>query len=250
MSNSSSPASQAATIDVVLSPPEIDLLPQRDLAGSTAVVFDILRATSTMITALAHGAAGVWPVRTVEDAWELKKSHPDALLGGERHGDRIQDFDLGNSPLEYRENIRGREIISTTTNGTIALRAVEHASSVLAASLLNIATVAAHIASQPNSREILLVCAGTFREAALEDILAAGMLVSLLPDHPLSDSAQVALALYRQDASDLPTALRRAKNGRALLAKGRAAEIDWCAQASSFSLLAVMNQEGLVRACP
>jgi len=237
-----------ATFDVVISPPEIDLLPKRDLAGSVAVVFDVLRATSTMITALAHGAAGIWPVRTIEDAWALKEKRPAALLGGERHGDRIQGFDLGNSPLEYRENIRGREIISTTTNGTIALRAVEHAASVLAGSLLNIGAIAAHLGASP-TRDILIVCAGTFREAALEDVLAAGMLVSLLPNLRLTDSAQLALALYRQEERDLPAGLRRAKNGRALLAKGREAEVDWCAQASLFPILAKMSSEGFVRAC-
>jgi len=233
-------------IDVVLSPPEIDLLPRRDLAGSVAIVFDVLRATSTMITALAHDAAGIWPVRSIEEAWALKEKRPDALLGGERHGDRIEGFDLGNSPLEYAGNVRGREIISTTTNGTIALRAVEHASSVLAASLLNNGAVALHLSAQP-LREILLVCAGTFREAALEDILAAGMLISLLPGHILSDAAELALALYRHEEHDLPAALRRAKNGRALLAKGREAEVDWCARPSIYPILAEMTREGVIR---
>jgi 2-phosphosulfolactate phosphatase len=232
-------------IDVILSPPEIDLLPGRDLSSAVAVVFDVLRATSTMVTALAHGAAGIWPVRTIEEAWALKEKRPAALLGGERHGDRIEGFDLGNSPLDYRDNVRGREIISTTTNGTIALRAVEHASSILAGSLLNIGAVASHLAARP-ARDLLLVCAGTFREAALEDILAAGMLISLLPARPLTDSAQLALALYRQNESNLPAALRLAKNGRALLAKNREPEVAWCAQASLFPLLPEMTREGFL----
>jgi 2-phosphosulfolactate phosphatase len=234
-------------LDVILSPPEIDLLPNRNLAGATAVVFDILRATSTMITALAHGARGIRPVRTIEEAWALKSKMPDALLGGERHGDRIEGFDLGNSPLEYGENVRGREIITTTTNGTIALRAVEHASAVLPAAFLNIGAIARHLsASAPSA--IVLVCAGTFREAALEDIIAAGMLISLLPGLALSDSGQLALSVYRQDAQDPRDALRRATNGRALLARGREAEIDWCATVSRFPLVAGMDSGGLVTA--
>jgi len=237
------------SIDVVLSPPEIDLLPQRDLVGTIAVAFDVLRATSTMITALAHGAAGIWPVRTIEEAWALKAKRPDALLGGERHGDRIGGFDLGNSPLEYGENVRGREIISTTTNGTIALRAVEHAAAVLASSLLNNGAVAAHLDSQ-HGHDILLVCAGTFREAALEDILAAGMLISLLPGRALTDSAQLALALYQREEGDLRAALHRARNGRALLAKGRQKEVDWCAKPSRYPLVARMDPHGFVQALP
>jgi 2-phosphosulfolactate phosphatase len=235
-----------AIIDVALSPPEIDLLPKRDLTGSTAVVFDVLRATSSMVTALAHGAAGVRPVRTIEEAWALKEKHPEALLGGERHGDRIEGFDLGNSPLEYRENVRSRDIISTTTNGTIALRAVEGAATILASSLLNIGATAAHLGKNP-SHQILMVCAGTFREAALEDILAAGMLISLLPSRPLTDAAQLALALYRQNESDLLDLLRRSQNGRALLAKGREAELDWCARASLYPIVTEMNAAGIVR---
>jgi len=236
----------APTIDVVLSPPEIDLLPKRDLSGCTAVAFDILRATSTMITALANGAEGIWPVRSIEEAWALKKTLPGALLGGERHGERIEGFDLGNSPLEYGENVWGREIISTTTNGTLALRAVEHAGSVLAGSLLNIGALATHLRAEP-ARELLLVCAGTFREAALEDILAAGMLISLLPGRPLTDGAELALALYQQEKHDLAAALHRARNGRALRAKGREQEVEWCARASVMDLVAEMSREGCVR---
>ena len=231
-------------LDVILSPPEIDLLPQRDLADTVAIVFDVLRATSSMVTALANGAAGVWPVRTIEEALTLKTARPGALLGGERYGELIEGFDLGNSPLEYAGNIvAGCEIISTTTNGTIALRAVEHALSVLAASILNIEATAAHAAGRP----IVIVCAGTFREAALEDILAAGMLISMLPDYKLTDSARVSLALYKQEAHDLPAALRQARNGRELISKGRAAEVEWCTQASRFPLVAEMNREGFVR---
>jgi 2-phosphosulfolactate phosphatase len=236
----------AGQIDVVLSPAEIDLLPERDLSNSVAIAFDILRATSTMVTALSNGAAGIWPVRSIEEAWALKAQRPGALLGGERHGERIEGFDLGNSPLEYGANVEGCEIISTTTNGTIALRAVEHASAVLAGSLLNIGAIAAHLHAQ-SSGELLLVCAGTFREAALEDILAAGMLIDLLPGRPLTDSAELALALYRQEHHDLAAALRRARNGKALLAKGRQAEVEWCARSSVFDLLAEMTREGCVR---
>ena len=234
-------------LDVVLSPPEIDLLPQRELGGATAVVFDILRATSTMVTALAHGAAGIYPAKSIEEAWALREKMPGALLGGERHGDRIEGFDLGNSPLEYGENVRGRTIISTTTNGTIALRACEGAREVLAGSFLNMESVAGHL-RESEAGEIILVCAGTFREAALEDVLAAGLLASLLPGVHLTDAALLALALWRQHGGDLPAALRMARNGRALLAKGREAEVDWCGQTSIYPLLALGEPGGRIYA--
>jgi 2-phosphosulfolactate phosphatase len=235
-----------AVIDVILSPPEIDLLPKRDLSSSVAVVFDVLRATSTMVTALAHGATGIRPARTIEEALALREKFPEALLGGERQGERIEGFDLGNSPLEYSENVRGREIISTTTNGTIALRAVEHAAAVFAGSFLNIGAIRERLGANAGG-EIMLVCAGTFREAALEDVLAAGMLISGLPGGSLTDSAQVAQALYEQNKHELAAAISQSKNGRALIRKGRQAEVAWCARTSEYPLLAAMTGEGVVR---
>jgi 2-phosphosulfolactate phosphatase len=96
-------------IDVILTPAEIATLPGRDLAASTAVVFDVLRATSTILAALANGAAGIRPVATLDEAWALRKEFPDALVGGEREGVKVEGFAFGNSPLEYtRKAVEGR----------------------------------------------------------------------------------------------------------------------------------------------
>src|SRR4051812_30224806 len=127
-------------IDVVLNPAEIALLPGRDLSATTCVVFDVLRATSSMLTALAHGVAEIHPVRTIEEALALKERMPDAVLGGERYGNLIPGFDIGNSPAEYVA-LAGRSIISTTTNGTVALRACEHAARVLVGAVLNLSAL-------------------------------------------------------------------------------------------------------------
>ncbi len=130
-------------IDVVLHPAEIaTVLPARNLSATTCVVFDVLRATSSMITALAHGATEIYPVRTIEEAMALKARMSGALLGGERNGDLIEGFDVGNSPLEYTERVNGRRIVTTTTNGTIALRACDGAERVLVGAMLNIDAVA------------------------------------------------------------------------------------------------------------
>jgi 2-phosphosulfolactate phosphatase len=226
-------------IDCALSPSEIDFLPARDLRGATAVVFDVLRATSSMITALAGGATEIFPVTSIEDALALKEKMPDAVLGGERHGDRIEGFDVGNSPLEYRA-LAGRRIITTTTNGTVALRAVAHAERVLVASLLNFdATARAIATAQP--RELLLVCAGTFREAALEDIFAAGLLAARFPGAELTHAAETALGVPADYGGDALRCLRAADNGRVLAAKGRHADVEWCAQTSLFDVAGVMR---------
>ena len=128
-------------IDVALSPAEISHLKDTDLRDTTVVVFDVLRATSSMITGLAHGVARFFPVKTVEAAREWKKRKPDLLLAGERHGVPPPGFDLGNSPSEFK-NVRGQQIIITTTNGTAALEQVRDAKTVLLGALVNVAALA------------------------------------------------------------------------------------------------------------
>ena len=226
-------------IDVALHPAEIALLPKRDLSRTTCVVFDVLRATSSMITALAHGVREIHPVRTIEEARELKTEMPHAVLGGERDGEIIDGFDVGNSPFEYRD-LAGRTIITTTTNGTIALRACEGAEAVLVGAILNLAELADEIAWR-EPEELLLVCAGTFEDFALEDACAAGLLITALPEAQLADSANAALAVARHFPTPLD-ALRAARNGRALEKKGRGKEVDWCAQTSRFNIVGIMEQ--------
>ena len=114
------------TIHTLLTPTELPALAQRDLSETTCVVFDILRATSTLVTALHHGAQAIIPVSEIAEAVALQRQQPDLLLAGERDGLRIRaeqsggiDFDFGNSPREFRpEKVRGRTLVSTTTNGT------------------------------------------------------------------------------------------------------------------------------------
>ncbi len=229
--------------DASLTPADISRLPERDLSGTTCVVFDVLRATSSMITALANGAAEIFPAKTIEEARALREKMPDALLGGERHGERIEGFDLGNNPFEYAAH-SGRRIISTTTNGTIALRACERAGRVLVGALLNLAALRDELArSRP--ADVLLVCAGTFETFALEDAIAAGLLAAEFPDADLTDAAAATVATARSFATPLE-GLLAARNGRALVAKGWRDQIEWCAQASRFGAIGAMDG-GIIR---
>jgi 2-phosphosulfolactate phosphatase len=226
-------------IDVALSPAEIALLPQRDLSGVTCVVFDVLRATSSMITGLAHGAAEIHPVCTIEEALALRERLPDAILGGERYGDRIAGFDIGNSPLEYGEAVQGRRIITTTTNGTVALRACERAERVLVGALLNIGALAGELRSK-SPEKVLMVCAGTFETFALEDAYAAGVLIGELAPATQTDAALTvrSMAACYPDAL---AALKVARNGQALAAGGRVADVEWCAQQSKYNVIGQMS---------
>ena len=175
------------TLEVLLAPGEYASMDQRDLRETVCVVFDVLRATSTMVTALSHGAAAMVPVAEIPEALALRQRQPGLLLAGERDGLRIEShltggvsFDLGNSPREFSAaRVSGKTIAITTTNGTRALRACAPAAAVLLGSFLNLGATAQLIRQQA-PHHLLLVCSGTLDQAAYEDVLGAGALCELL----------------------------------------------------------------------
>jgi 2-phosphosulfolactate phosphatase len=246
------------TIDTLLSPLELTTPARRDLRGTACVVFDILRATSTFVTALHHGAGKIIPVSEIVEAVTLRKTHPSYLLAGERDGVRIRaaqsggiDFDFGNSPREFTaEKVRDKTIVSTTTNGTRALQTCAGAKTVLAASFLNLQATADILRGE---KEILLVCAGTGESMAMEDVLAAGALAELLSARgdarpTLSAATESALKSWQAANGDLFSALGRAKNGRRLLAlPDLRDDVAFCAQRDIFPLVAAMSPDGSLR---
>jgi 2-phosphosulfolactate phosphatase len=249
----------STTIEVLLAPAEYAGLPQRDLSGTVCVVFDILRATTTMMTALANGANEILPVAELETALALRQRRPDVLLAGERHGLRIRadqtggiDFDLGNSPREFiPEIVRGRAIVMTTTNGTRALRACVGAKNVLIGTFLGLRAVAQWIESK-KPRDLLLVCSGTADEAAYEDTLAAGALCELIwPEYAsgtVADSAMMARQIYRSAQDNLVQAMSFARNGRRLLSHPELrGDVTVCVQRDTINFVAELSQDGAVR---
>jgi 2-phosphosulfolactate phosphatase len=242
------------TIDTILTPAELPALSQRDLRDTACLVFDILRFTSTLITALQKGAREIIPVSEISEAVARRRQQPDALLAGERDGIRIRaaqsgglDFDFGNSPREFRpEKVRGKTIVSTTTNGTRALRACAGAKIVLASSFLNLAATAKFLNQSP-PEELLLVCSGTAESVALEDVLAAGALAGLV-DGSYSDSTEIAARAFLSAKADLPAVLATSQNARRLLAIPELrADVPFCAQRDIFKIVAVMHADGAIR---
>lgn len=237
-------------IEVILTPAELPALKQRDLHDAVCVVFDVLRATSTFVTALQNGAKAIIPVAEIPEALAIRQKQPDVILGGERGGVKIRaaqtggvDFDLGNSPREYTpDKVRGKTIVATTTNGTRALRACVGAKTVLAAAFLNL-TATATCVRQLSPAQVVLVCAGTRENTALEDVLAAGALCDTLLDganaHELSDSAEIALRTYTQAKADLAATVRTSENARRLLAIPELRDdVPFCLQCNHYPLAA------------
>jgi 2-phosphosulfolactate phosphatase len=247
------------TLEVLFAPAEFARLPERDLRQTVCVVFDVLRATSTMITALGNGATAIAPVAEIAEALELRQRRPEILLAGERDGVRIQGplsggvpFDLGNSPREFTPaKVGGRTIAMTTTNGTRALRACAQAAAALLGSFLNLRATAEFI-RQEHPPHLLLVCSGTLDQAAYEDALGAGALCEIVwPDYEggaISDSAHIARRLYRLEQKDLLAAVAHSRNGRRLMAHPELrADVPFCVQRDLFGLTAELGKEGWVR---
>ena len=159
-----------------------DDMPRGTVAGGIAIIVDVLRASSTIVTALEAGAAFVKPVVEVDEARRLRTSSDGyCLLGGERQGVRVTGFDLGNSPAEYcRSTVEGRGIVMTTTNGTLAIERCLAAEVVLVGCFLNRISVAKEAVLLALNRDvdaIHLVCAGTNGHKTEEDFLGAGAII-------------------------------------------------------------------------
>lgn len=250
-----------ASLEVLFAPAEFMVLARRDLRETVCVVFDVLRATSTMVSALANGAEAIYPVCEIEEALELRRHDPSILLAGERDGFRIEAsaangvaFDFGNSPREFtRERVLKRRIATTTTNGTRALRGCVdgRASLILACAFLNLAATAEFVLRM-KPENLLLVCSGTHDQAAGEDILAAGALVELIweayKSGRVSDSASIARGFYLPQSADIEGAMLQTRNGRRLQSlPDLRDDVAFCALRDAFPILAQLERDGGVR---
>ncbi len=230
------------TIDVCLTP---ELLPQHDLSDQTVVIVDILRATSSMVTAFAHGVERIRPVAHPEECrtWRTQ----GYLIAGERDGKKIADFDLGNSPLEYQpDRMQGQSLAMTTTNGTLAIEMAKGARQLITASFLNLRAVVNFLTAQETS--VVVVCAGWKGHVNLEDTLFAGALVDQLRSHfqAGSDAALMASVAYQAAQHDLLGFLSQSSHVRRLQQLGRQEDIAFCLRESLYEVIPVLKADCLV----
>lgn len=213
-----------------------------DLAGRTAVVIDVLRATTTITTALANGADTVVPVLTPEEAFQVVRENPKRrfVLGGERKAVLIPGFHLGNSPLEYTPSrVANLPVLFTTTNGTRAIRRAAGADRVYIASFLNAPAVAKALLAQ--GRDVAICCAGSHDQFSLEDTACAGAILSFMsgPDMHLemNDLGHVARELFRRFDGRLGDLLHLSEHGQLLVKLGLHEDLFFCAQLGTSTLL-------------
>ncbi|MEO2207101.1 2-phosphosulfolactate phosphatase [Paenibacillus pabuli] len=216
-----------------------------DIAGRSAVVIDVLRTTSTIVTALAYDAAAVIAVETVPQAKQMTVQ--DSIRGGERFNKKIAGFEVGNSPYEYMtQEIAGKTVILTTTDGTRALIKASRARHVLAGSFLNVQAVAAALCLL--QRDVLLLCAGDQDEFALEDGLCAGCIIEELYRQShfpirLNDLGRVLHQAVTQCEDTLPDLVRVSTGARRLDKLGSMHDVTYCSQLNLFDCVPEMRED-------
>ena len=232
-------------VHVALTPGEF---PRLALAGRTALVVDVLRATTTVVAACVAGCAGVIPVATPEEARDVAARRPGLLLAGERNGEAIADFDLGNSPLECTPaRVGGRTLVLTTTNGTGAMLKAREADAVAVAALTNVSAAAVWAARR--GQDVTVLCAGEKGAFSLEDAVCAGLLVEQLcgaeEGTEPSGEALAAQALGRLYGSRLDRLRSDSTWARTLAAKARAVDLDACLVVDTADMVPVLG-DGLI----
>lgn len=238
---------------------KVHLLPvlfePQELQGGIAVILDVLRASTTIVHALANGAKCVVPCGEVEDSSRIVESLPSGttLRGGEREGLLIDGFDLDNNPFAYSADVvRGKTIVFTTSNGTRALLRSMQADRIVIGSFVNLQAIVDVLASDP--RPVHLVCAGTKGKITVEDCLCAGAIANRLltatganESEWTDDQLRLALDLYRQEAATPETfrqAMRSGYGGRNCMRLGFETQID---RAGTMDLFAIVPEYDTTR---
>lgn len=239
-------------IDTYFTVPEVD---GASLAESTVVVIDVVRATTTIIEALANGARAIFPTESTEDAVRLAQSlgREDSILCGERKGEKVEGFDLGNSPAEFtREVVEDKKLVMSTTNGTRALTIAQEGERVLPCALTNLGAVAAELASV---ERISVICAGREDSFSLDDALCVGHLIQRILDArdegdeepELNDASRAARALA-QARKPTKRVLSLAAGGRAVIEIGLEEDLAICADVDRHDIVVEMSDQQITRA--
>ncbi|MEZ5051686.1 MAG: 2-phosphosulfolactate phosphatase [Chitinophagales bacterium] len=237
------PLDSDPVIEVCLTPA---LWYQFDYAEKNVVVIDIIRATSTITAALYHGVEKMIPVETVQEAEAyLSKGY---LVAGERDGYKIEHFQFGNSPYEFMgDDVKGKTIIHTTTNGTRCVLMSKGARNIVAGSFLNIEAVVDWIREE--NRDTILFCAGWKDHYNMEDALYAGSVVRALSDQfqILDDATLSTKMMYRYIRANMLRSVKQAQHFKRLAKLGIEKDIKFCMGNHKYDVVPVYDGEGFVR---
>jgi 2-phosphosulfolactate phosphatase len=221
-------------------------LKQNDVSGRPVLVVDVLRASTTIVTALGNGAKAVIPAETAADAIQLANNlnRDDLLLTGEQGSERIEGFQCGNSPLEMTpDTVKDMTLVMTTTNGTQALLAAEAGEPVFVGSVINFsAAAAAAKAAFEATGELIILCGGRERRFAMEDAYVAGRFArEILPSRQrgaeIDDAAIAALQLVRRYGEKWKTAVNASAAARRLKELGMGKDVNAATEVDQFDIV-------------
>lgn len=230
-------------IEVFFSPSQVDELFLRD---KNVIVIDVLRASTTIATALMNGAREIIPVSTIESAVKISGNlFGDVVLrGGERNGKIIEGFNLGNSPAEYTaEAVKGKSIIFCTTNGSSAIVKARYAKNLIVGGFINMSPILDFMKEM--GEDFYILCAGKSSLFCIEDSVCAGMIITQLIndesiDIELNDPAVAAAALYKSMGKNLQRMVRTTDHGKYLIEIGFKNDIKLCTDIDSVPVLPVL----------
>ena len=229
-------------IDVCLSPELIHLY---DVADKIVVVVDVLRASSCMVAGIANGVERIRPFADLEKCRSMKAS--GYYIAGERNGQKVDGFDLGNSPYDYlQEHLIGQKIAVTTTNGTLAIEKSKDAKMVVIGAFLNKQALADFLLEK--GMDMLILCAGWKGKFNLEDTLFAGAMIEALQQHyhPSCDAPLAARALYREGKKDLRRYLQHSSHVQRLQRLNIDRDIAYCLRENELDCVPVLRDKEIV----
>lgn len=227
-------------IDVCLSP---ELMHLYDVRGRAVVVVDILRATSSMVTAFGHGVDHITPFADAERCRSMKSA--GYLISGERNGITLEGFDKGNSPFEYKEEMEGKKIAFTTTNGTVAIEKSFGAKEIMMGAFLNLSAVAEKL--RQLDLPVLIVCAGWKGKVNMEDSVFAGALVEKLKNEfePECDTPLMAQHLFLAAKENLAAFLSNSSHVKRLNKLNAHDDFEYCLRYDVFDVVPVLREGAL-----
>ena len=230
-----------------------------DTAGRVVVVIDVLRASTTIATALANGARAVIPLESAEDVVTRAKAfdRSEVKLAGERQMRPIPGFDLGNSPREFtRETIEGKTVLFSTTNGTAAIAAIQGPPrDVVIGSYVNFSAVLAMLRTAiRGGADIAILCAGTEKQFSLEDAACAGRYVHQAmrrrSDIALNDAALAGMLIDRRYSDNLMRLFSASSHGRAMSEAGYGDDLAVCAAIDSYPVIPIYQDRQITKLGP
>lgn len=239
-------------IDLYFSPAEV---PEESFRGKTAVVIDVLRASTSITTAIDNGCREIIPTETVDNAMAIaiRLGRNDIFLCGERGGRMVKGFHIGNSPSEYSQAaVAGKTLVYTSTNGSRAIIKSRNSDLSMIGAFVNISSVAQSTVQSEN--DIIILCSGEDGIFSLEDTVCGGMLITKIieyhgapEDVACNDAALAAQVLYRTYAHDILGMLRTTHHGRYLIEIGFDRDLGFCATIDTTAVIPLLIEGRVVK---